>query len=432
MGVVSIPVAEVILWGRRIGAVSWDADRGLGHFEYAPEFLGSGIELAPLTMPLGPGVFRFPELARETFHGLPGLIADSLPDRFGNLVIDAWLQREGRSKDTFTPVDQLLYIGTRGMGALEYRPPTERAEKSVAVDVDALADLAAAVLSERRDLRAVLDDEGVVDLFRVGTSAGGARAKALIAWNRATGEVRSGQVDAPAGFEPWLLKFDGVGSQDRELTDPRGFGTVEYGYHLMALAAGLTMTECRTMTDSSGRVHFMTRRFDRTVDGEKLHTQTLAGLAHFDFNRAGRYGYEDAMAVCRQLNLSHSDIDQMFRRMVFNLVARNQDDHPKNISFAMNKTGEWRLAPAYDVMWAYNPSGDWTARHQMTVNDKTDDFDFDDVRKLALSAGVDDAESVLTEVLHAVGGWHHHAAAAGVSAEQREFIATTHRLSWDV
>ena len=429
---VSIPVAEVFLWGHRIGAVAWDADRGLGHFEYAPEFLGSRIELAPLTMPLRPGVFRFPELARETFHGLPGLIADSLPDRFGNLVIDAWLQREGRSKDTFTPVDQLLYIGTRGMGALEYRPPAERAEKSVVVDVDALADLAAAVLSHRRDLRAVLDDEGVVDLFRVGTSAGGARAKALIAWNRTTGEVRSGQVDAPVGFEPWLLKFDGVGSHDTELTDPRGFGAVEYAYHFMALAAGITMTECRTMTDSSGRVHFMTRRFDRTVDGDKLHTQTLAGMAHFDFNRAGRYGYEDALAVCRQLNLSHSDIDQMFRRMVFNLVARNQDDHPKNISFAMNKTGEWRLAPAYDVMWAYNPSGEWTALHQMTVNAKTDNFDFDDVRKVAVSAGIDDAESVLTEVLHAVGGWHHHAAAAGVSAEQREFIATTHRLSWDV
>lgn len=429
---VSVPVAEVFLWDRRIAAVAWERERALGRFEYAPEFLASGIEVAPLTMPLGPGVFQFPELARETFRGLPGLVADSLPDRFGNLVIDLWLQRQGRSRDSFTPVDQLLYIGSRGMGALEYRPPVDRSDRSVEVDIDSLADLAADVLADRRQIRATLDDEGVVDLFRVGTSAGGARAKALIAWNPATNEVRSGQVAAPPGFEPWLLKFDGVGSHDKDLTDPRGFGTVEYAYHLMAVAAGITMTECRTLVDSSERVHFMTRRFDRTIDGQKLHVQTLAGLAHYDFNQPGRYGYEDAFTVARRVGVPAPDIEQLYRRMVFNVVARNQDDHTKNIAFAMNKAGEWRLTPAYDVMWAYNPSGPWTSRHQMTVNGKRDGFTRRDLVDAGVAAGVDAADAILEETLGAVRRWPEFAAAAGVESPLRDAIDLTHRTEgWE-
>ncbi|MEX1005748.1 MAG: type II toxin-antitoxin system HipA family toxin [Acidimicrobiia bacterium] len=427
---VTVAVAEVLLWGRRIGAVAWDADRAVGRYEYDPAFLTSGIEVAPQTMPLGPGIFQFPELARETYRGLPGLLADSLPDRFGNMVIDLWLRRQGRSRETFTPIDQLLYIGTRGMGALEYRPPVERSEGSVHVDIDALADLAADVLAQRLSIRTSLDDDGVADLFRVGTSAGGARAKALIAWNPDTNEVRSGQVEAPDGFEPWLLKFDGVGSSDRDLADPQGFGAVEYAYHRMATAAGITMTECRTMGDASGRVHFMTRRFDRTVDGHKLHVQTLAGIAHYDFNQPGRYGYEDAFGVARRLGVPAHDIGELNRRMVFNVVARNHDDHTKNISFAMNRRGEWRLTPAYDVMWAYNPAGDWTARHQMTINSKRDGFTRSDLVGVGLEAGVDDADAVFDEVVAAVRDWPTHADVSGVEGERSEAIAATHRLTW--
>lgn len=426
----TIPVAEVILWSKRIGAVAWDVERQIADFEYDPGFLSSGVQVAPLTMPLGPGVFRFPELAYETYRGLPGLIADSLPDTFGNAVIDAWLRRQGRNRDSFTPVEQLLHIGARGMGALEYRPPVERAEGPSAIDVDSLAELAAAVLAERRGLRADLDDEGIGDLLKVGTSAGGARAKALIAWNPSTDEVLSGQVPAPEGFEPWLLKFDGVGSRDHDLIDPKGFGLVEYAYHLMAMKLGITMTECRIMTDGHGRSHFMTRRFDRTRQGEKRHVQTLTAVAHYDFNQPGRYGYEDALEVSRRLGVPEPDMGQLFKRMVFNVVARNQDDHTKNIAYAMNKAGEWRLAPAYDVMWAFNPAGEWTARHQMTINAKRDGFGRQDLRAVAAETGVDDPDDVLDETIGVVSRWPVYAKEAGVDGDFIEFIRSTHRLDW--
>lgn len=423
-----VPVAEVILWDRRIAAVAWDDERQVADFEYDPAFVRSGIEVAPITMPLGPGVFRFPELAYQTFRGLPGMIADSLPDRFGNLVLEAWLRRSGRSRDTFTPVEQLLYTGARGMGALEYRPPVERNDRAVEIDVDTLADLASAVLADRGEMRTNLD--GISDLFRVGTSAGGARAKALIAWNPDTNEVRSGQVPAPEGYEPWLLKFDGAGSRDPDLGDPQGYGRIEFAYHLMATASGLVMKECRVMPDSSGRNHFMTRRFDRSHDGTKLHTQTLAAIAHYDFNEPGRYGFEDAFRVGRRLRLPVEDLEQLYRRMVFNLVARNQDDHTKNISFAMNKAGEWRLAPAYDVIWAFSPSGDWTARHQMTVNGRRDGFTRADLRAVASEAGISGYDEILARTVDVVSGWPEFARQAGVGSDVVSDIGRTHRLSW--
>lgn len=426
----TIPVAEVVMWDQRIGAVAWDADRSIANFEYDQDFLRTGLEPAPLTMPLATGIFRFPELAFETYHGLPGMIADSLPDRFGNVVLDAWLRSRGRTRAEMSPVEQLLYIGSRGMGALEYRPPAERTEQSVSIDVDELAEIAAAVLAQRHGIRATLDDEGIADLFRVGTSAGGARAKALIAWNPATGEVRSGQVPAPSGFEPWLIKFDEVGSSDHELADPAGFGAIEYAYHQMAVSAGITMTESRLMSDASGRRHFMTRRFDRTRTGDKLHTQTLAAVAHYDFNRPGRYGYEDAMSAARRLGVPEPDVRQLFLRMIFNVVARNQDDHTKNISFAMNRSGDWRLAPAYDVMWAYNPAGDWTSRHQMTVNAKRDGFGLDDLRIVADGSGVADPADILDQVVEAVADWPKNAQAAGVEPDRVAGIGATHRLVW--
>lgn len=424
-------VAEVVLWDRRIGALAWDEGRRIGTFEYDPEFIGAGIEPAPITMPVSRALYRFPELDFATFKGLPGVVADSLPDRFGNAVLDVWLARKGRTRASMTPVEQLLYIGSRGMGALEYHPPSEPPEDGSEIDLDELADLAAAVLGRRAELSTRLDSEGLGQLFRVGTSAGGARAKALINWNETTGEVRTGQVAPPDGFEPWLLKFDGVGSRDRDLVDPDGFGAVEYAYHHMAKDTGIVMTECRLITDASGRAHFMTRRFDRTRSGDRIHVATLCGVAHYDFNQPGRYGYEDALAVGRRLNISHGDTEQLVHRMMFNVVARNQDDHAKNISFAMNRSGEWRLTPAYDVIWAYNPSGPWTSRHQLTINGKRDDFERGDLLAVADRAGVTDAAGVFDRVVAVVERWTEYAQAAGVDPDLASRIGSSHRLAWD-
>ena len=292
-----VDVAEVHLWDKQIGAVAWNDSRNLATFEYHADFLRSGLELAPLTMPLGPALFRFPELAFEAYWGLPGMLADSLPDRFGNDLINAWLASQGRDRVSFSPVERLCYIGSRGMGALEYRPAIPGRDASTQIHVDDLVDLAKQMLAARENLQVDLDDEGLAELLRVGTSAGGARAKAIVAWNPTTGEILSGQVPAPADFGYWILKFDGVGSFDRELADPEGYGRIEYAYHLMARDAGIVMTESRLFIDEGGRAHFMTRRFDRTDGGDKLHTQTLAAIAHLDYNEAGAHSYEQALAT---------------------------------------------------------------------------------------------------------------------------------------
>jgi len=416
--------ADIILWGNPIGSATWDASRELALFQYAPDFLDSGIQLAPLTMPLREQVYSFPELARESFQGLPGMLADSLPDRFGNLLIDEWLVRTGRTAADFTPIDRLCYLGRRGMGALEFRPALrDRQSGSVPVNVAKLVDLANTALAEKEMVSTQIsgkneeDLDALRDILRVGTSAGGARAKAVIAWNEKTGEVRSGQVKAPPGFGYWLIKFDGVaGNRDKELNDPQGFGKIEYAYHRMALAAGLEMSECRLFAEN-GRSHFMTRRFDRTNEGKKIFMQSLCGIAHMDFNRAGAYGYEQAMDVAQRLGLGADALEQLFRRMVFNVMARNQDDHTKNIAFLMNKRGEWRLAPAYDVVYSYNPDGMWTRRHQMSINGKHDHFeraDFDAVAKrfsILKKSGVD---QVLEQTATALARWPEFAAEAGV------------------
>ena len=338
-------IARVQLWGRTIGAVSLDEGREVAAFQYDPEFARSGIELSPITMPLGERVFEFPALPRNTFHGLPGLLADSLPDRFGNALIDAWLATQGRTPESFNAVERLCYTGTRGMGALEYAPVLgPRPRTASKIEVDALVRLASEVLTHRGRLQghfhAAGQGKALRDILSVGTSAGGARAKAVIAWNRDTQEVRSGQVAAGEGFEYWLLKFDGVaGNKDKELEDPKGYGAIEFAYHRMATAAGIAMNECRLL-EENGRRHFMTRRFDRVAGGEKLHMQSLGALAHFDFNQAGAYSYEQALLVIRQLGLPMASVEQQFRRMIFNIVARNQDDHVKNIAFLMNERGE--------------------------------------------------------------------------------------------
>jgi serine/threonine-protein kinase HipA len=429
-------VAEVHLWGRTIGAVSLEDGSPAAAFQYEPGFARSGIQVSPLVLPLDDRVHVFPELPARTFHGLPGLLADSLPDTFGNSLIDAWLATQGRTPESFNAVERLCYTGARGMGALEYRPALgPRPRQAKQIDVAALVGLASEVLSRRADLAVSFARgrrrEALTDILRVGTSAGGARAKAIIAWNPETNEVRSGQIAAGPGFGYWLLKFDGVsGNRDKELEDPRGFGAIEYAYSLMARAAGIPMSECRLL-EEGGRRHFMTRRFDRLAEGQKLHMQSLCGLAHFDFNMPGAYAYEQVLGVVHRLGLPPDDAEQIFRRMAFNLIARNQDDHPKNIAFLMDRSGSWSLTPAFDVTYAYNPGGAWTGTHQMTVNGKRDRFTMDDLRACArvglLKRGR--ADAIVDEVRAAVSRWPQFADEAGVSAETRERISAAHRLT---
>jgi serine/threonine-protein kinase HipA len=428
-------VAEVRLWGRTIGAVSLEEGEEVAAFEYDPAFAQSGIEISPITMPLSRRVFSFPELSRRTFYGLPGLLADSLPDTFGHVLIDAWLATQGRQPDSFNVIERLCYTGERGMGALEFAPATgPKARQAGRIQIDRLVELASDILTHRNTLQASFADESseraMADILRVGTSAGGARAKAVIAWNPSTNEVRSGQVAAGEGFEHWLLKFDGVsGNRDKELEDPQGYGVIEYAYYRMARDCGIDMSECR-LFEENGRRHFMTRRFDRPAGGEKLHMQSLCALAHYDFNLAGAYGYEQALLVIRQLGLPMQAIEQQFRRMVFNIVARNQDDHVKNIAFLMNKAGKWSLAPAFDMTYSFNPTGAWTAHHQMTLNGKRDDFSLEDFNACAKAAAMKRgrAGTILREVQETVSRWLDYAEEAGVNPVQRDQIQRALRL----
>jgi serine/threonine-protein kinase HipA len=429
-------VAEVRLWGRTIGAVSLRDGEDVAEFEYAADFADSGIEISPLHMPLSRRVFSFPALARESFHGLPGLLADSLPDRFGNALIDAWLARQGRTPDSMNSVERLCYTGSRGMGAMEFSPASGPAESAgTSVEIEHLVELASLVLTDRGGLRASLADdertEALGEILRVGTSAGGARAKAVLAWNPSTGEVRSGQVDTEAGFEHWLLKFDGVSvTADERMADPQGFGAVEYAYHRMAVDAGIEMTECRLL-EEGGRRHFMTRRFDRTPTGAKRHMQTLGALGHFDFNLPGATSYEQALLLLRQLELDMDTTEQLFRRAVFNVIARNQDDHVKNIAFLMDRRGDWSLAPAYDVTYAFNPAGMWTSRHQMSLNGKRDAFTLDDFEACARTASMKGgrAKTIYAEVRDVVHRWPEYADEVGVAPGLRAQIANALRLT---
>ena len=425
--------ARVVLFGREVGAVLWHPDRRVGEFEFAPEFLRAGLDLAPLMMPLesaraGRRRWSFPSLGHETFLGLPGLLADALPDRFGNQLIDAWLARQGRPAESFGPVERLCYTGRRAMGALEFEPAIRGLDaEAVPIEIAELVDLARAVVAERASMHgdlAAAPESTLLDLLRVGTSAGGQRAKAVVAWNPATGELRSGQLDAPDGFEHWLLKFDGI--DDSSLGDPAGYGRIEYAYSLMAVEAGLSMTPCRLLLEGD-RAHFMTRRFDRTPDGGKLHMQSLCAVGHFDYRAAGAYSYEQALQVARRLRLPYPDMEQLYRRAVFNVVARNQDDHTKNIAFLVDASGEWRLAPAFDVTYAHNPAGRWTSRHQMTLCGKRSEITHDDLVELARGVGVKRADAIVAQIVAAVVDWPRYASEAGVPQRELDAIAADHR-----
>ena len=424
--------AIIRLYETAIGAVTWDPEREIGVFEYAPDFLGSGIEVSPLMLPLGAGRFSFSNLPRETFKGLPGLLADSLPDKFGNLLIDQWLAQQGRRPESFDPVERLCYLGSRAMGGLEFEPTLLADSAPEKLNLDALVQLANDALASRESLHANFSQsaEALATILRVGTSAGGARAKAVIAWNPQTHEIRSGQLRPDPGFESWLLKFDGVSAnRDKELADPLGYGRIEYAYHLMARAGGITMSDCRLL-EENGRAHFMTRRFDRNAEGGKFHVQSLCAIAHFDFNHAGGYSYEQAFQVARRLGLQQPDLTELYRRALFNILARNQDDHTKNIGFMMDRRGGWHLAPAFDIIYAYNPDGAWTSRHQMSFAGKREKFTTDDLLASAEAANVKPAKAkaILKQVNEAVSDWQSYAKVAGVPAPQAAEIQRNLRL----
>jgi serine/threonine-protein kinase HipA len=427
---------EVRLWDSTIGAALLEPGARAAVFQYTPDFAASGIQVAPLEMPLRTEPYAFPDLPPKAFRGLPGMLADSLPDKFGNALIDAWLAQQGREADSISAIERLSYMGTRGTGALEFAPARgPRMSPGEEIQIGELVELAARVLAERGDFATTVatgeEEAGLLEILSVGMSAGGARAKAVIAWNPESNEVRSGQVAAPPGFEHWLLKFDGVAeNRDKErLADPDGYGVVEYAYSLMANEAGIEMSRCRLFEENDRR-HFMTRRFDRPTGDTKLHMQSLAAIRHYDFNNPRAYSYEQALLTIRALGLPMSAIEEQFRRMAFNLIARNQDDHVKNIAFLMDRGGEWSLSPAFDVTYAYSAHGTWTAQHQMSINGKRDDFTIEDFERCAEAVSMrrGRAAEIAAEVREAVAAWPAHAAEAGVAEGEAERIASMHRL----
>ena len=419
---VSPSVIEVRIWEQRVGAVSLDAQLGCYAFEYAPGWVRGGVELAPLTMALTDAArpFAFPDLSRDTYRGLPGLLADALPDAFGNALVDAWMAQHGFDPNAVTTLDRLAYMGRRGLGALEFRPArgTQR-ETASAIEMKQLVEAARGAVhgdfGDDREAQAAL-----ANIIRVGTSAGGARAKAVVAWNPKTDEVRSGQFDAAPGFEHWLVKFDGVDPAAREgaaLANSADFGRIEYAYSLMATSAGIRMAQCRLLEENA-RAHFMTKRFDRDGD-RKIHVLTLCGMAHLDFRQRETHAYEQFFSMIKRLGLGDDSLDQAFRRMVFNVFAQNCDDHPKNFAFLLRQGGAWELAPAYDMTHAHNSRGEWTYQHLLGVAGKFRGITEADLLQVADRFQVPRAAVVLHEVREAVEHWDDHAAGAGVRDSER-------------
>ena len=427
-----VTALKVTLCGKDVAAVVWDKDKEVAIIEFFESFINERLDISPLMMPMedllrGNRIFSFPALKTKTFKGLPGLLADSLPDDYGISVIDEWFAAKGIAA-SITPLDRLSYIGKRGMGALEFEPAMNRMELNVSsrIEIEEMTELAKQILNQRESFVANLQSgsKAIKDILRVGTSAGGARPKAIIAYNDTTKEVRSGQVKAPEGFDYWLLKFDGV--EDDKLKDnPAGIGRIEYAYYRMAVDCGINMTECRLLHEGE-YVHFMTKRFDRTSAYEKNLIQTLCAMAHFD--RDERYAYEQIFQTMRRLNLPYTDMEQMYRRMTFNVIARNHDDHTKNHSFIMNKTGYWSLAPAYDLCYSYAPTGKWTSHHQLSLAGKRDNFVKDDLLQVAQKADVKNAKAIIQQTIDIVSDWERYAKAAAVKPEHIASIQQTLRI----
>lgn len=411
-----VDVAKVKMFGMNVGTVRWDSSYGVARFEYDAQFAGKGIEPSPLMMPVQQGrIYSFGNLNRETFNGLPGMLADSLPDTYGRALFDKWLTLTGRTVGN--PIETLCFLGQRCMGALEFEPATGPASADMKIEIDSLVEVAKEALSKKEEFGANLDIDrkaAIAEILRLGTSAGGQRAKAIIAYNKDTGEVRSGQVPAPEGFDYYLIKLDGV-SAEAGFKKTENFGRLEYSFSLLAKECGIEMTDC-SLIEENGRAHFLTKRFDR-ANGEKIHMQTLCGIAHYDFRLRRAYSYEQAFNVMRRLRLPYSQAEEMFLRMVFNVVIRNQDDHTKNISFLMDKTGKWTLSPAYDIGFAYNPKGSWTDTHQMSINGKFDDITRQDLLVCAAANNIKNAAEIIDKVCETTAKWPEMAKNCGVPQE---------------
>ena len=429
-------LAKIYLWGSLVGFVSWNEETEIAIFEYSHDFMQNApVELSPLKLPKRKNIYSFPELSKSTFYDLPGMLADSLPDKFGNALIDVWLSTKGRKADSFNPIERLCYIGERGMGALEFKPANYKGRTSdVPIEVQDMVKLASNILTNKEKLKANLkhkDDkklkETLTNLLVVGSSAGGARAKCIIAYNEKTGEVRSGQLKTSQDFSYWLLKLDGVSNnKDKELNDPSGYGRIEYAYYLMAKDCGIEMMESQ-LYEENGRAHFMTKRFDRKNGGEKIHMQSLCALGHYDFNMAGSYSYEQALEMIQyivKLNMREA-LEQQFRRAVFNIIGRNQDDHTKNIAFIMDKKGTWRLSPAFDMVYSYNPNGEWTSKHQMSLNGKRDGFTIDDLLEFAEKSNLKKSQAlkILKKIEDVFSRWKVYAKESKVFKEHVGFIS---------
>jgi len=427
--------AEVKIWGKSVGAVIWDNNRDLAIFEFEKKFVNLGIDLAPITMPLeelqnGNTIYSFPHLNEITFKKMPGMLADSLPDKFGNKLIDIWLAQNGRSPNDFTPVERLCYVGKRAMGALEFQKAL-RADKASMEEIQ-LKDLVAIankIVAQKEGLKTTFEvgeTKALEQIIKVGTSAGGMRPKAIIAMNKKNGKIISGQINASEDYDYWILKFDGI--QDDLFGDPQGYGIIEYIYYKMAIEAKIIMTECKLLKEGS-RSHFMTKRFDRK-NGEKIHMQTLTGIAHFDFNDIGSTSYEQLFQVMRRLRLGNDEIEQMYRRLVFNIVAKNQDDHTKNTSFILPENGVWKLSPAYDITYSYNPEkGRNTNKHQMSVNGKRENFTRNDLLNIANDINIKKADDIIDEIIESVSKWPKLAKDCGLKKEKIEKIYNNLELS---
>lgn len=422
-----VNLANIKIWDNIVGYLLWREETETATFEYAPEFKRLGLDLSPIEMPISQQrVFAFSNISRETFLGLPGLFADSLPDAYGKALLDRWLASNGRH--FANPVERLCYQGKRSMGALEFEPAqNDYLETSSNIEIDSLVATAREVLNQKEAFSTNMSDtkEALINIIKVGTSAGGQRAKAIIAYNDETKEVRSGQIEAPEGFEHWLLKLDGV--TNSELGDPQHYGKIEYVYYLMAKEAGIEMSECRLL-EENGRAHFMTKRFDRQKN-HKIHMQTLCGIAHYDYKMLRAYSYEQAFQVMRRLRLPYNQAEEMYRRMVFNVIARNQDDHTKNISFLMNRSGKWSLSPAYDVSWAYNPQGNWTSKHQMSINNKWDEITRTDLIATAKNMNIKRPELIIEQVIDSVNLWYKFANEYDIPNDTIKQIGDTLQLS---
>ena len=429
-----VDVAEVFMWGELVGAVSWNESTQLASFEYASQFVEKGVDISPLKMPVSNGarIYRFPELrkgrdeAYDTFKGLPGLLADALPDRYGNQLINVWLAQQGRPENSMNPVEQLCFIGKRAMGALEFEPAqlTNR-QSGFKIEVDSLVELAHQLLNKKASLKTDLsknEQQALQQVLKVGTSAGGARPKAVIAYNQSTGEVRSGQVNVPQGFEHWLLKLDGV--SDAQFGESTGWGRIEYAYYLMAKRCGIEMMESRLL-EENGRAHFMTKRFDRAENNIKHHVQTLCGLQHYDYNLRGTYSYEQVLQTMRLLRLTYPEAEQQFRRMVFNVLAKNCDDHTKNFAFMLKQGGKWQLTPAYDVCYAYNPQNFWLKNQTMLVRGKQENIQKEDFLAIAKENNIKRADRIIDEVQSAIANWPNFAKEAGVDQEKIRVLQRT-------